>query len=92
MSKTIYKYELEITDSQVVKMPVGAKILSIHIQNGIPCIWALVNPNEKSTTGTIIETYGTGHGIGYDISLGGIFIGTYQTKGLVFHVFEYIGL
>jgi len=39
--KTIFKYKLAGLVSQTIEMPVGAEILDIPVQNGIPCIWAL---------------------------------------------------
>lgn len=45
--KKIYKYAIEITDDQDIVMPVGAKILTVQNQNGVPCIWAMVDPNSE---------------------------------------------
>jgi hypothetical protein len=92
MNKTIWKYELKIDDLQNVIMPVGAEILSVQMQNETPCLWALVNPDEKDTDARYIETFGTGHPVAYDMGGTREFIGTYQTRGLVFHVFEYTGV
>jgi hypothetical protein len=41
----IWKYTLEIKNEQKIMMPIGAKILSIKIQNKLPQIWAFVNEN-----------------------------------------------
>lgn len=87
---TIWKYELEVTDKQWVNMPEGAKILTVQIQNGRPCLWAIVNPKNKPEE-RVIETYGTGNPFKeFERS----YIGTYQLQGgsLVFHVFEYTGI
>jgi hypothetical protein len=92
MNKTIWKYELKIDDLQNVIMPIGAEILSVQMQNETPCLWALVNPDEKDTDTRYIETFGTGHPVAYDMGSTREFIGTYQTRGLVFHVFEYTGV
>jgi len=92
MNKTIWKYELKIEGLQNIIMPIGAKILSVQIQNETPCLWALVNPEEKDTDARNIETFGTGHTVCYDSGVTRDFIGTYQTRGLVFHVFEYTGV
>jgi hypothetical protein len=92
MNKTIWKYELKIDDLQNVIMPIGAEILSVQMQNETPCLWALVNPDEKDTDARYIETFGTGHPVAYDMGGTREFIGTYQTRGLVFHVFEYTGV
>jgi len=83
--KRIYKYELEITDSQVIEMPIRADILSVQVQYGSPCIWVLVDDDLVKEPRTIL-TFGTWNAV-----LGvNKFIGTYQVESgqLVFHVFE----
>ena len=54
-------------------MPFGGQILDLQIQDGVPCIWFLVNENllEESR---IFRTYNTGQ----DICHSGTYIGTYQ--------------
>lgn len=87
MNKTIWKVQLETTDKQTIKLPIGAELLSVQVQNNIPCIWALVYPDMGK--GNIqIEIYGTGHPIKDKVERR--FIGTYQLNDgeLVFHVFE----
>lgn len=81
----IYKYPLELKDLNEIDMPEQAEILSVQIQNGIPCLWAKVNtdyPEEKRA----IRIIGTGNSINPCEPL--VFITTYQFEGLVFHVFE----
>jgi hypothetical protein len=92
MNKTIYKYPIKITDMQNVIIPLNAEILSLQAQDDVPCIWALVDPKEKETRAVNLETFGTGHTIHCDMGTDRKFIATYQTKGLVFHVFEYTGV
>jgi hypothetical protein len=41
--KVIYKYTLEVTDEQEVKMPANAQILCVQVQHGRPTLWALVD-------------------------------------------------
>ena len=45
----IYKYQIEPSPTQIdIEMPEGAKILSCGLDGfGIPCIWALVNPENE---------------------------------------------
>ena len=87
MPEKIYKYELEVTNVQTIDMPVGAKILCIQLQNFMPCIWALVDPDMPKERRTI-EIFGTGH----DVPDKGErkYIGTYQLMNgaLVYHCFE----
>lgn len=86
---TIYKYPIEVTDTQVVRMPKNAEILSIQVQNETVCLWAKVDSNEKVMEERSISVYGTGHPM---VHIGGkeIFLGTIQLAAgkLVFHVFE----
>ena len=84
--KRIFKYALETTDSQIVNMPKGAKILCIQVQYEKPCIWALVDP-EKESEPRIFEIFGTGNPVP---DRDRRYIGTYQLMGgqLVFHCFE----
>ena len=78
----IFKYELEVADHQTIQMPTGAQILCVQIQHGVPCLWVLVDPQSTKEKQTI-RVYGTGHMIERD----GDYVGTFQTNGLVFHVF-----
>jgi hypothetical protein len=84
--KSIWKFQIEATDVQEIEMPEGAELLTIQVQNGIVCLWALVSPNAPKEKRTL-RVYGTGH----PITSGGLhYIGTFQllSGGLVFHVFE----
>jgi len=85
--KTIWKYELEITDEQEIKVPKGAKFLSVDFQGNSGCLWALVDSRKPKVTRTI-AIKGTGNPIDpyEDLS----FIGTFQMRkgSLVWHVFE----
>lgn len=85
--KTIYKYKLELTDKQIILMPVGAQILCAQLQEYNPTLWAMVDtlsPLEER----IIYTFGTGNPINIDHK--DIYIGTVQTSNgrFVWHVFE----
>lgn len=87
MNETIWKYPLQVTDSQTVAMPKASRILTVKTQAGQPCLWAWVDseaPLEKRT----FETFGTGHPM--PSSRAREHIGSYQLNGgaLVFHVFE----
>lgn len=84
---TIWKYELQGTDLQVVEMPLGARLLTVQVQDAQPCLWALVDPT-ADTGPRRIRIFGTGHPIAPSpASLR--FIATFQLHGvLVFHAFE----
>ncbi|HDZ27289.1 hypothetical protein LCGC14_0866410 [marine sediment metagenome] len=89
--RTIYKYPIPIEGAFEIELPTGAMILSFQSQNGVPCIWAMVD------TGFVEEErsfrlFGTGHPIGNipkGVSLH--YIGTMQQSQippLVWHLFE----
>lgn len=86
--KRIYKYKLETTNVQEIEMPFGTQILTVQVQNGSPCIWAMVDMEVKTTKMYVFRIFGTGHPIEDDFS--GKYIGTYQLNSgsLVFHVFQ----
>lgn len=88
----ILKYSLSVTGIQKVEIGRNAKILSIQVQKGIPCIWFLQSDGDDIIERTI-ETIGTGHYLHETkekIATERRFIGTYQLHGgdLVFHAFE----
>jgi len=89
MNKTIWKFQLQVLDTQFIWIPKNAEILSVQNQNESLCIWALVNPTEE-TEERCFEVFGTGHEVGCDMGVDRKFIGTFQmNKGsLVFHLFE----
>jgi len=86
----IWKYPLEVADQQNLKLPTGAKILTVQAQDGNPCLWALVDETLPKFRFEIhaIAIYGTGTPIPDEP---GDYIATFQIMGgeLVFHAFEY---
>lgn len=87
--KTIWKYEFETNNLVRIDIPKGYKILTLQTQNGQPCIWVLVDP-ENPKEPVAFRVIGTGHPIqnaGFDKSN---YIGTYQQNdgALIFHLFK----
>lgn len=56
----IWKYPLQVTDEQLLELPEGAELLCVQVQNGIPCLWARVNPSVPVKRKYLIRTLGTG--------------------------------
>lgn len=87
--KRIYKYTLEITDAQKLKLPSGSRILSVEEQNQQIVLYAVVDTSvsESLTDDYKIFIIGTGHCA--DESIHKSFIGTVKlAEGrLMFHVF-----
>lgn len=89
MVKRIYKYQLEVADEQTIKIPMNAELLSVQTQNEVPCLWALIDPNEV-TENRWIEIFGTGNPVNCDFGKERRFLGTFQLMNgaLIFHAFE----
>ncbi len=83
---TIHKYEIPIEDSFVLELPVGARILSVQTQNGVPQLWAVVDSRAPKR-----EQQFHLRGTGYDCQgLGSLtYLATFQIHdgALVFHLF-----
>lgn len=84
MSRTIWKFPIELTDRQRVMMPDGAVILSAAIQShsGL-CVWAEVDPSAVKQPRTVYVV-GTGHPLAVD---GARFVGTVLDPPFVWHVY-----
>lgn len=84
--KSIWKYELAITDHQTLALPKGAQVLTAQAQNNVPCLWVLVDVDQEAESRTF-HIVGTGHPADHVCELP--HLGTFQIhKGaLVFHVF-----
>ena len=83
----IWKYQLEVVPQQTLEMPFSSKILTVQVQQEIPCIWALVNPGLYLVEREI-RIVGTGHEL--DFTALAKYLGTFQelNGSLVWHVFE----
>ena len=83
--KTIFKYQLAITDEQTLFLPKDAEILSVADQGGMLCMWAAIETCNLPES-RVIKIYGTGHTLQPDER----YIGTIMQAGgaLVWHVFE----
>lgn len=86
--QAIWKFELAITDINVIYMPIGAKVLHLDTQFGEPCIWALIPDTMAREEERFFRVYGTGHR--HENIDSGIYIGTIKEKEdrLIWHVFE----
>jgi hypothetical protein len=104
MLKTVWKVMLPKNDTFDLELPLGAEILAFAAQYEEPCIWMLVDPEEKKTEKRSFRLAGTGHKIKVPeakppIGISGrstvetptmAHIGTCQLAGgsLIFHLFE----
>ncbi len=82
----VYKYTIHASPRFVIRMPAGAKPLSVQMQNGVAYLWAQVD-TEQPEVDALFGVFGTGH----DMPGLGEYIGTFQMHGgqLVFHLFRF---
>lgn len=88
---TIWKFPLQLTDTQQVKIPAGTKILTVQMQGETITMWGIVPDNEtnRAITSTVtIEIHGTGETNRSPYGL--IYIGTVQSHTGMFawHIFS----
>ena len=92
--RKIWKYELKTVDEQVIKIPFMSgnsnnfkdQVLKIDVQNGIPCLWCLVDQAQEIER--TIYIIGTGNTMPKEFTKDN-YIGSYQLYGgsFVGHVF-----
>ena len=93
--RTIWKYEVPMGVEFTLSLPEGAEVMTVQVQVGLdlvnqPVIWALVDPKGPMEE-RVFSIYGTGHLIERPIDLAG-YIDTWQSGGLVWHLFEVLPL
>lgn len=89
MTRVVYKFSLPEgpIGAFEIDMQEGAEILTVQMQYGAACIWALVDP-EAPLKPRRLAIMGTGHPT--PDAGAGRYIGTFQMLdgGLVWHLFE----
>lgn len=84
----VFKYKIPIEDQPLVRLPLGAQILSVGQQNDQLLLWAMVDPAEMRTKRHTFRVAGTGPEIAEVNELK--FLGTVHIDDgcTVLHVFE----
>lgn len=84
--RKIYKYELPVDGGIITIKQCIIKILSIQEQNGIPMMWAIVDPDNEAVEPLEITAIGTG----WELPTGlDDYLGTAQDEyGFVWHYFS----
>ncbi|TPG68647.1 hypothetical protein EEL31_09010 [Brevibacillus laterosporus] len=85
--KTIWKYTLNIADTQTLEFPVGSEILSAVEQDGKIVMYALVNPNQDEKMIIRVRVYGTGHEVNDEIQSYKFLNSVKFSDTLIMHVF-----
>lgn len=84
MSRTIWKYPLEVTDIQKIRIPLARKYLFVAEQYDRITLWAEVDAAARIITEKIVI-----HGTGHPVEKDEYYIGTCMQAGgqLVWHVY-----
>lgn len=90
--RRVWKFPIPLFDADgetvAVTMPVGARVLHLGLQQGRPCLWAEVDP-ENDVVARTIQIVATGYS---DVPEIGIYLGTLQMRParggeIVFHFY-----
>ena len=88
---TIYKYIIDPNKTEI-EIQAQAEILSVAFQGANLCMWAKVDTEEELQKRNF-QAFGTGHEIPRQMGMDFDYIGTgFMDNGLVFHLFERLGL
>ena len=85
--KTVWKYVMPCLATFVIKMPIGAEILTLRKQHGEYCLWVLCDPDAALRARTF-RLYATGQQFEADAEM--VYIGTNMSdsEDAVMHLFE----
>jgi hypothetical protein len=90
MQRTIHKFELHpIGSNKSVDLPKGGKVISFHIDQGIPCIWVefkVQNIDKPVDKEVKREFFVCGSGITFDAKYK--YISTTHDGDYTWHLFE----
>lgn len=81
--KSIYKYPLDGIHVTKVKMPTGANVVKFDNQNGLYCLWAIVDTDKPME-----ERYFTIVGTGWELDGDECYVGSIQQGAFVWHCLE----
>ena len=87
MAWVIHKYPLSVEEVQRIRMPSGAKALSLQLQRGVPTLWCRVDTRAVKCD-RLIKMCGTGWEDPFPLyHPDEEYIGTVQINGFVWHYF-----
>ena len=85
--RAVWKYELRITDTQLLQMPRSAEVLTVANQGGKLCIWVLLDPSDTPLVNRRFLVVGTGNACSVDDYE---YLGSAVISPFVWHVFHSI--
>jgi len=90
MKTAVYKYPFEIAAEFSLEMPAPGDIVHVDMQNGVPCIWAVVWPDSGAVVTRKFRIHGTGKPWEDTVNMKhhGTLIEHPGPRPMVWHVFE----
>lgn len=85
VTTAVYKFPIALDERSSVRMPRGAKILSVGMRGPQMFAWTLVEKGRTDTVERRFSIFGTGHTIPDDHI--GVFVGTVLDGPYVWHIF-----
>lgn len=79
----VFKYPFDVNDDVIIEMPEKAQVLKVDVQQGVPTLWALVDP-EASVIPHHFYMRGTGHPVPDDVE----HVGSFCHGPFVWHLFQ----
>ncbi|MBC2100613.1 DUF7352 domain-containing protein [Listeria booriae] len=89
MNRKIYKYPLEIKDSQTIDVPAESIVISIKNQQEQPVLYAVVDADCEKKGQIRIECRGTGHMLSGEEPFELVETVLFANGNLVFHFFTH---
>lgn len=89
----VWKFAFDVQDDIEILMPVGARVLTVQVQGGRPCVWVLVDPSEEKRSKRQFRVAGTGHVLQTEAKMDQLkYVGTFQLLDGKFigHLFEVV--
>ena len=89
--REIWKFAVPVDDPVAIKMPKGARLLTVQAQGSEMCIWAEVNP-KGAPEKRYFAIFGTGNPMPSGMGYSDVYVGTVQIGRFVWHLYEITGV
>lgn len=83
---TVYKYPVKMEEDFSVRMPAGATVVHVGMQDGEPQMWCRVDTDQPERS-QLFGVFGTGHNMSKHPVSCAPHLGTFFIGSLVFHLF-----
>lgn len=85
--KQIWKWEIDVKVGGEIEVPSDFRPLYVAVQDGVPCLWAEVDPQGKKMK-MLVHVFGTGQPMPYARAL---YVGSFQLLDGAFVGHVYVG-